>query len=71
MAKIMSSLFSDTEFMLLPEHCDFFFFKFQIDIPKNSDMIETFQCTTLATSRYVVLGPFADSHFIPNLTFSQ
>jgi cell cycle checkpoint protein len=24
----------------------------KIDIPKNSDMIETFQCTTLATSRY-------------------
>jgi hypothetical protein len=29
-------------------------------------MIETFQCTTLATSRYVVLGPLADSHFIPS-----
>jgi hypothetical protein len=39
-------------------------FFFQIDIPKNSDMIETFQCTTLATSRYVVLGPFANSHFM-------
>jgi hypothetical protein len=53
MVKIMSSLFYDTDFMVLPDHSAFFLF--QIDIPKNSDMIETFQCTTLATSRYVVL----------------
>jgi hypothetical protein len=62
MAKILSSLFSHTKCMVLPEHCNCFFFiisSFQIDIPKNSDMIETFQCTTLATSRYVVLGPLA------------
>lgn len=30
MAKIMSSLYSDTEFMLLPEYFDFFFFNFRL-----------------------------------------
>jgi len=30
MVKIMSSLFYDTDFMVLPEHCAFFFLNFRL-----------------------------------------